>query len=301
MNDPSLRALLFDLDGHLTDLSLDRLLYEPLDVEIERALRAHIEGCEACRARQAEIQAQDAASSFAPPSTSRRGDALGDVISDVISDVIDLAAVRRRRRAHLGAWLGGVFALAAALVLFVQPRPEPLLPAGPALDLDGVRLKGGAFEMEVYADDQPGGRLLEDGAVVYPGVRLGFTVWARRAGHAMIVGWDQRDEIYPCWPDDGPAPLAASPKAGAPRAVDSAVVLDETLGAEHLIGVYCPHDFTLVDLRAALRAAGAPHAAKGAWPALKLPKAAGRCAWTWLTLEKQARAPQPSARPTPAL
>lgn len=221
-----LTARLLRRDGQCSDLTLERWLAGELS-EAERALLdAHLDAHPADRARADALQRDQAA--LAPPKPSRAP-----------------------------LWSGGaLLALAAGLLLafWWSPSPRPIFD-GPD---DGIRIKAGALDLEIFVHNGEGSRLAAEDEVVHPGDRVGFRVKARGAGYVLVAGVDEAGAPYPCWPA-GEAPDGAPWDHEAPVALDQAMSLDGALGEERFVAVHCQQPITFEALSTAMRAARATH------------------------------------------
>ena len=241
----------FDRDGHLTDLSIDQYLLEPLDGKDTAAIEDHLVDCPPCDERVAEVKAQDTMSAPLPAA------------------VISLADARDRRIRW--AAVGTLLAAAAALVLMVKPSGQTPPPVdGPGLD--GLRTKGSTFEMEVV---RKGARPLAAGAVIHPGDRVGFRVMNRTPGYILIINLDASGAIFPAYPP-GSTEAAHHKATEELRPLEAAISFDDALGTEQVIGLFCPHPFGRDDL---VVEAGL----------VLPPPAAGECEQERVTLEKKPR------------
>lgn len=205
-----------DRNGHLSELALDRLRYDPpeSDATFFAQARDHLDDCAACRAALAALEASDAVNTLAPP-----------------------RAVSPRKK----AWLTGFAIVAmAALAFFVIRSDTLVVPPAP----DRLTPRGAPFELGVYAHDGASAREVGDGAVVHPGERIGFRVRTSRDGHLIVVGWDDTRRMYVA---HAATPLAKSDLA---TTLDAAVRLDERLGEEHLLAVFCKTPIDLAALSA---------------------------------------------------
>ncbi|MFT7625787.1 MAG: hypothetical protein ACI9WU_004978, partial [Myxococcota bacterium] len=116
---------------------------------------------------------------------------------------------------------------------------------------DGIRLRGSAVTMEVILDDQSHGRILEQNDVVHPGDRIGFRVRARRAGHLLVLGVDDRDTAYPCYPQRPSASAVAFEATDGFVRLEEAIRFDAIPGREKLAAILCDQPF---DIQRAARA-----------------------------------------------
>jgi len=226
-----------DRGGHLSELTLDRLRFDPPEVAFRAAVEAHLAACESCRGALAALVEVDATCALVPP-TARAS-------TGASAEVVPLTARRRRAPRFSGA-LAGVAALAlAAIALFV------LRPWAPPPDDDVITVRGGPFDFEVHVHDGERSRPASDGDVVYPGERMGFRVHLRQDGYLAIIGRDDRGMTYSCYPRPEAGAVASLAHAVAHTPTDGPVTLpvamrfDDTLGDEHITAVFCAFPFEL--------------------------------------------------------
>lgn len=227
---------LFTRDGHLTELTYDRLELGELDEAQVNAVASHTESCDRCQALSAELDALGAGAP-GPPAQERH-----EYVPPP-SPGAPRTRARRGGRAQM-IWAGAAVAIsaAAAVLMFV-------IPGGDVPPDDGIRTKGAPIDLEVFVDREDGGTALDKGDKVHPGDRLGFRVHAREAGHIMIVGVDSTAEPYLCYPQKTggvAAPTDAMTKAAT---LQEAVELDDVLGEETLILVHCAERFAFDSIR----------------------------------------------------
>lgn len=214
----------------LSDLRLDELLVgEP----VSAAARAHLEACAQCQARRAALAADRARYLAAPPPLPVVARALGEP---------------RRRRAPLLA--GGLAAMAAAGALLFLASPSRH-DAG-----DATRTKGGGPRLGVIVEHRGAQRLAVPGEAVHPGDTLVFTISTPRPTFVAVLGRDARGRVSTYFPAGlaAPEPAAAPLGAGAQQALPLATVLDDSLGAEQLLAIFCDQPQPVAKLRGALAA-----------------------------------------------
>lgn len=206
-------------DGHLTDLALEHAL----DGSPLAGTEAHLAACAVCAGR---LQAAGAVElpplAFPSPSLAVQP---------------AMAAPANRP-----VWIG-LIAVAAALVLVA------LLPRDAG---DGIRLRGEALTLQVWRDGGATSERLVDGDRVAPGDRLGFRVRHREPGHLLVLGLDDADAAYVCYPQ---AEGGRSVPVDASLELDplpEAVRLDAVGASERLIAVLCDAPFTLDEVSGAL-------------------------------------------------
>jgi len=157
--------------------------------------------------------------------------------------------VRAKRSQWLG-WVSGGVALAAAAVLLFVLRPAT---DGDTSEQPGsVRTKGSShigFFVKHGGEVRRGG----DEQVVYPGDQIRFTLTSSKAQHVAILSLDAAGVVSTYYPRGG---QSAGVTAVRDQAVDSSVLLDETLGKEQIWGIFCDAPFELEPLRLALQRQG---------------------------------------------
>lgn len=226
---------------HLSELDFNRYLAGECPPE-RQSWCVHLEACASCQALLEHIQATD--TDFLEP-----GPPAWLATLHSTAPVVPLSPHR--------LWKP-LLAAAAAVVLLVGSwwwtRVED--PARPAAQNeasnDGIRIKGAPMVVEVYAYDGKQSRRAHDGARVKPGEKLGFRLRIERPGYAMIVGVDDTDTPYLCFP------LRSREAYRFPEPVEGfepkhSMRLDATPGRERIISVFCPHPFGFDDVTNALR------------------------------------------------
>lgn len=213
---------LFSRTHHLTALTIERYTQGELCDEGAARLLDHTRACTPCR-RSLES----------------------------VAGVLSLAEARSRRftRARVGALL----AAAALVLLVVRLQSKTTSPEGAQVSLtDHYRSKGASFSVEVFVHDGSASRPVDIDTVVHPGDRLGFVASGRDDGHLLIVGTDNDGNRYHCHPADGTSEFV-SPEARPWRyALPSAIRVDEKLGQEHILSVFCDASIQSGELAIAL-------------------------------------------------
>jgi hypothetical protein len=153
-------------------------------------------------------------------------------------------------------------ALAAAALVFAL-RADVIGDAGP-VEPDVFRLKGG-FDFQVFAHDGARSRVVDSGAVVHPGERLGFKVGAPTGGHLLVLGVDGRGAPYLCYPQDGQGASRLLDPSGDAHDLQQAVRLDAVLGSEDIVALLCASPVTFEAAAEALRRDRRPEGAADPW------------------------------------
>jgi hypothetical protein len=213
-------------DGHLLELGMERALAGELGPDSRAAIEAHAQACPDCARRWALAQERPEL----PPLR----------LSPALAQPDPSPEPANR------GWIWALAALAAGALVGLGLRPVG------GLEEERYTAKGAGLVLEVYRDAEGPDERLLDGASARPGDRIGFRVQSAEAGHLLVVGVDDRGQVYPCHPQ-GPAPAAArlEPQAGAVD-LPAAVQLDPTLGVERIVALRCAEPFDLEELRPAL-------------------------------------------------
>ena len=198
---------------------------------IDATLDAHLENCEICQERLAALRADNERIFLRPPTSQSQG-----------------------RRPYLGT----LIAAAAAILLYVG--------VGPGLDPQGVeqakpplaepqdyfRIKG-SLNVEFFVKRQEQVAKAKNGSTVYPGDKLGFRVSTPVSGHLMIAGIDGKNEPYLCYPQNGGGRSQSFGPSKKMKTLDQAIVLDDVLGQEEIVAVFCDDPVDYESLAKALR------------------------------------------------
>lgn len=109
-----------------------------------------------------------------------------------------------------------------------------------------IRVKGSSFSFFLYANNGTQVRPLVSNATVHPGERIGFRVENKKKGFLAIVGLDELGNDYVCFPQrDREAKFISS---GKERTLDQAIKLDNKLGRERIIALFCDQPFSVEEL-----------------------------------------------------
>ena len=224
----------------ISDFTFDEWRADELDRDSIERYEAHLETCARCQQRHDAIAAESEAffekyPRLELPQAARPG-----------SKVVPL---RAKRNQWLG-WASGGVALAAAAVLLLVLRPAT--DGAPSEQPGNVRTKGSShigFFVKHGSEVRRGG----DEQVVHPGDQLRFTLTSNKTQHVAILSLDAAGVVSTYYPRGG---QSAGVNAVRDQAVDSSVLLDETLGKEQIWGIFCEAPFELEPLRGALQRQG---------------------------------------------
>ena len=132
------------------------------------------------------------------------------------------------------------------LALLLWPRGDHPLPELPER---GTRIKGRPF-LGFHIRDQGISRSGRSGQTLRPGDNIRFTYHTLTTGHVAVFGVDQAGLVSVYVPFRGERSVAIP--AGKEQGLPGSIILDDTLGREWFIGVFCPHDFALARLKTTL-------------------------------------------------
>jgi hypothetical protein len=246
----------------LSDLRFDEWHAGELDAEGESAAGAHVESCERCRRRKAELDADRQQFLSLSPSPPVRPDTTAEPAT----------LPQKARVISLRVLGGAALSVAAMLALFVALAPGSH--DGGETQTVGDRVKG-SHRLGFFV--KRGGETFEglSGQRVLPGDQLRFVVTLREPAHLAVLSRDGAGNASVYFPAHG----GRAPRldVASERALDGAVELDGTLGRERIWGVFCAEAFEVEPLRAALETSGALAPPSGCTlDELELTKAASR-------------------------
>ena len=206
------------IEAHVSDLRWDRLLAGELGAAERADMLAHAEACAACAARRSEIEAQfDAFANVAP--------------------------MLPRRRTAMWVSLGAVAVAAVALLVLVRaPSPHE-------------RTKGGAGpKLMLAAGPREQLAPVLSGDHVRPGDSLQAAYTSTRDGFGAVLARDGSGAASAYVPADGAA-MVALPQ-GTLRSYPGSTILDEVVGAQAVVIVWCETAQPIAPLLGELRASG---------------------------------------------
>jgi hypothetical protein len=237
----------------LSDLRIDQLLGDELSESARVEVQAHLAGCTPCRARRDDFAARcDTYLAQAP--------SFGALAERVDRLRADRTRARGRPRARTALF---ALAAAAAVLLALRSGLTDRTPSGPAAPRepelsDGTRGKG-VPELGYFVKRGDHVVLGEPGRVLRPGDRLRFTYTSSRAQQFALLNRDGRGTrvYYPT------GTRSAAIAAGEAVALDFSVELDDYVGSERVLAVFCEEPFDLEPLRRAFDTGEAPRAPAG--------------------------------------
>jgi hypothetical protein len=234
--------------GCVSDLRLDQLLVGELPEQMLQAVEAHLAGCPACAQRYDEFAADRA--DFAA-----RAPAFEALLAPARRTRAWTPLTSRRWLARLALPAAAVVALGIGFSSLLRERPAPSLPV--VLETTRTKGAGAAFGFVVRRGEHNVAG--EDGEVLHPGDALRFTLSSGTDVYAAVWGIDSlgHASLYQRSPE-----LAFVP-AGRRQPLPEAVELDETLGQERLVAVFCATPRAASEITAALTSADPPRLPAG--------------------------------------
>lgn len=226
---------MFRRDGHLSDLGLEL-------IEVgESEGTQHLETCEMCSDRRAQLARHQADFESLPPFE----------LPGLPPSLAE--APPSTRPANRGRFLMPfIAAAAAAIILALQPTVTEPTDDTP----EAFRSKGPALDLRVHIEDGTSTRVARPDDHVLPGDRLGFSFQAREGGHLIIAGIDQANDPYLCFPQGGSTDAQWVEASTDFVPLEEAVRLDATPGSEDLVALLCERPVTWGEVAAALEDVG---------------------------------------------
>jgi hypothetical protein len=238
----------------MSDLRFDRWHAGELEATESRAIDAHVRTCARCRQRDQELRSQAEVFLRNHPLPSGLGSG---------PCVVPARGGKRVSRWRVAS-MSGVLAFASVvgwLVLAPKRNGASSRQAAETVSrahgrdevTSGVRAKGGPRLGFFVKRD---GRVLRghNGFTVHPGDLLRFSVTTLEPRHLAILSRDGRGVVSECYPGDGRSRGLAVSRDDL---LDSSVELDDTLGDEKIVAVFCDEPFEVGPLAARLGRAGA--------------------------------------------
>jgi hypothetical protein len=216
-----------------SDLQLDQLSSAELSGAVEQGLRAHLAGCSACAGRHAELEAEHARFAQQAPAF----EAL------LASPAAERSAGQRRPSPP---WLSRIALPAAAVLALGLGLSALLRERAPEPESTRTKGSGAAFGFVVRRGDRTFAG--EAGQVLQPGDVLRFTLSSTVPSYAGVWGVDALGRVSPYQTRAQLAPVPAGQRQPLPEAAE----LDQSLGQERLIAVFCPRPLPASEIGAAL-------------------------------------------------
>ncbi|HMI89980.1 MAG TPA: hypothetical protein VK509_01390 [Polyangiales bacterium] len=243
-------------DPCLSDLSLDQLRTRELNDDARDHVNAHLERCATCRARRDHFAARHAAYLAAVPSFAALAERASGARATAAAGRDQRGRVPADRKMRSAARVRAAvlgFAAAAATALLVSryaltgPVPgEPV--ASGTLERGNVTREKGAPDVGYFV--KRGERVVrgESGQLLRAGDRLRFTYTSARPQQFALFNRDGRGArvYYP------PGPRSAALAAGKGVALGFGIELDDYVGEEQVLALFCEEPFELEPVRAAL-------------------------------------------------
>ncbi len=222
------------MTDHISDLKWDRMLAGELPSDEADAARAHAAECERCAARLRELMAGLEAFQARPT---------------------PIALAPRR---NLGVWIATAGAVAAAAaIVFVMMRPR----APSDEEEPGHGIKGGGPELILEVGRDGAHIPVSSRDAVYPGDVLQAGYSSPRDGYGAVLSIDGNNNAFAYVPAVGEQMLAL--RAGERRPFPQSTTLDDVLGTERVVVIWCDSPRSIVPLVGELQTTGKVTAPSG--------------------------------------
>lgn len=239
------------MTSHLTRRQLEQLVVDDPRAPVPPVLRVHLAGCDRCSVRRLALDAARSRFLATYPAVE-----FARIVVARAATPVPAAPPRRRTRPMIAPAVG-VFALAAAALLWLYPAAER----------GAIRSKGGV-SLEVIAKRGAIQSPLVDGDALSPGDQLAFSYSLDRSRHLLLFGVDETGEITRYFPSASAsdASLTATPRAQLPIGIE----LDARRGDERLYALFSELALDEADVRnAVLRELAAVRARGGGIGAMR--------------------------------
>jgi hypothetical protein len=230
----------FTRDGHLSHLVLERFHSGELN---DSLIQQHLVSCVECKHALASLKAHEVAFSLSPPATTKKS---------------------RPMMVY-----GSMLAAAAATLVFVLAKPSqdpgqstPGAQPGWVEPADVYRTKGG-LSVEFFLERNDVVTRALNGTSAHPGDRLGFRVSTNSVGHLMIAAIDGTHTPFLYYPQDTNGRSQQFGPSQEMVTLDQAIVLDDALGEEQLVVLFCEKPFGFNELAENLKSARRGEAKSG--------------------------------------
>ena len=209
-----------------SDLALEKLLLDPSST----ALAPHLDGCNRCQARLAEMR--------------REGEDFQRYVFPATVDAIEEAA-ERRPAWSLARWLAPLPALAAAAAVILA-----IGPGEPSPDYLGAK-GGNSMGLAVFLQGGNGTHPAKDGEAVPASASIRFKVRPARPCRLWVVSVDATGQVSRIFPVDGEGGVEVVRTTELP----GGAVLDGQAGPERFMALCAPGPVPYSRVEGAVRAA----------------------------------------------
>jgi hypothetical protein len=229
----------------LTDLEIDEWLAGELSPLEQQRCDAHVAQCATCLARKLAIeQTSDAFYAQAPDFSSLSAQVKAQRAA-LVSRLGATQAARSRRRWR---WLAPPLMAACAAVGFIALQPAVRAPDARETPGGSDTRSKGKPRLGFFVKRGESITRGDPGTPVFPGDALRFVYSIDRPYYLAIYSADARGvSVY--FPN---TPLAHPLSVGQDVALEFSVELDDTVGRERLIGLFCPEAFAVERVQSAL-------------------------------------------------
>ena len=233
-------------EGCPSDLQLDAYRAGELSRREVRRLTTHLEECESCGERVDEER----------PELESAEDWIVKLIDRRMDKPRQAGAGRPRawRGALILAASAACLAVAVPLIMERQERVEKPVPAAPPAQ-EEILLKGADISLAVFVQRDGEVTQAADGDTFHPGERIQFSAVSARPRYVAVYGIDA-EGVTRYIPAAFKQPLRLS--AGAETPLEPAFNLDDTLGEEVVVGLFCERPFDAAEVKNRLLARDAP-------------------------------------------
>jgi hypothetical protein len=209
-------------------------------------IQEHIEQCATCKARVAEIDAENARFLSEVNVASESANVLERLEQPIDRPLVG-AAVRSFLDWSMKSPPRPLAIALFAVLLAVLPARLLLTPHEPT-----TREKGSAgVALEMYVNDPAhGAQPAADGATMHAGDQIQFRYHAAGKRYVMVVSLTEQGEISPLYPDAPGSSIAVAPNGT--HVLEGSVILDEARGNERIFALFSDRPLSYDDVRSAI-------------------------------------------------
>jgi hypothetical protein len=234
-----LKTLRTSPDGCLSDFRRDKLVAGELPPEEDRAARAHNATCAPCATRVAKARADAARFETEAPRWEQIAGAAGPAVAK--GETAPAPAPPRRKFIR-----GLLYASTAACLVILTARGARRLDD----QQPGTRIKG-SERLGFFVKRAQASRVGKPGEVVRPGDAVQFTYSAEAPVFLAIISADAGGNVQTLYPDGA---QAARAPAGRDVVLPQSTILDDVIGHERVVGLFCAQPIELEPVRRAWQA-----------------------------------------------
>lgn len=223
--------------GHLSSMTIDRLLLKSLPEAEANEAKAHLDACEGCRKLFAEMEGDQ-----------KKFEAF--IFARTLPEVTERAKPPTLLERLAAAWRIAIpVAVAAGVALMVTYSVRQPGPSSNRIDEPDLAIKGGPT-LQIFAARGESVFPVQEGTRLRPADRIRFVVQRDDAdGFLLVASIDAARKVSVYFPAGG---AESAPVAKGRVELPGSIELDETLGAERVFAFFSPKPLSASEVQKAL-------------------------------------------------